>query len=96
MIILSYFPNLKKRYTAMAQAHDSGPKIDLLQYSVQDRVDYYLHEQMRMRNSQGMDDDVHYFVNNCRDVESSSLATNGFGQETSKAMRAPYPNSNRK
>ena len=41
MIILNYFPNLKKKYLAMAQGAGGSDRIDLLQYNVQDRIDYY-------------------------------------------------------
>lgn len=46
MIILNYFPNLKKKYTAMAQSSgdDDGNRIDLLQYNVQERIEYYTQE----------------------------------------------------
>lgn len=49
---------------------------------------------MRMRNSQGMDHDSSFFLNNCRDI-SSSLSTKLI-TETSKAVRAPYPCTNKK
>lgn len=64
MLILNYFPNLKQRYASLPE----GNRIDLQKYDVQDRVDYYLQEQMRLRNSEHMDEEASYFHSNCKDI----------------------------
>lgn len=88
MMILNYFPNLKKRYTAMANG-ECGISVNLLQYNVQDRIDYYNNEYVRMRNGEGMLDDSAFFFDNCKDV--SRGLTSKCIEESSKAARMTYP-----
>lgn len=50
MLILNYFVNLKRRYGNLKV--EVGSDFNLQKYDVQERVAYYEHEQMRLRNSE--------------------------------------------
>lgn len=78
----------------MALGEGGSDKIDLLQYNVQDRIDYYTQEQIRMRNGECMEDDAAFFYDNCKDV-SRDLSIK-FIDEASKAARMSYPYTNKK